>query len=239
MKKVLNAQLGLNYMTEEPNDYTAYIVSSGSVTVDDVIQLLREDGMEIKQETAKDIVTRFNSKAAELVLSGYNVNTGLVYMRPVIKGVFFDNNWDPGQHSVYVAINQGATLRSAVAETEVKILGEKGDPIQLFSITDTATGNTEGKLTKGRTAEIKGTMIKIAGDSDGVGLFFTNTGTKDVVKLAPGFIALNEPSRIMIVVPDTLTAGEYELSVVTQYMQNNKFLKNPRSAILPIPVIIE
>jgi len=239
VKKVLNAQLGLNYMTEEPNDYTAFVVTNGSVNVDDVIQSLRDDGMEIKAETAKDIVTRFNKKAADLALSGYNVNTGLVYMRPVIKGVFLDNVWDPEKHSVYVVMNQGADLRTAVAETEVKILGEKGEAIQLFSVTDTATGNTEGKLTKGRTAEIKGVMIKIAGDSDEIGIFFTNTETREAIKLSSEFIALNEPSRIMIVVPDTLTAGEYELSVVTQYLKGGKFLKTPRSAILPVPVVIE
>jgi hypothetical protein len=140
---------------------------------------------------------------------------------------------------VYVSINQGAALRSAVAETEVKILGEKADATQLFSITDTVTGNTEGKLTKGRTAEIKGSLIKIAGDSEEVGLFFTNTDTKDVLKLQPEFIALNEPSRVLIIVPDTLTAGEYELSVVTQFMNNGQFLKNPRSATLSQPVVIE
>jgi hypothetical protein len=122
-------------------------------------------------------------------------------MRPVIKGVFLDNTWDPEKHSVYVVMNQGADLCAAVAETEVKILGEKGEAIQLFSVTDTTTGNTEGKLTKGRTAEIKGTMIKIAGDSDEIGLFFTNTETKEAVKLSSEFIALNEPPRIMIVVP--------------------------------------
>jgi hypothetical protein len=59
------------------------------------------------------------------------------------------------------------------------------------------------------------------------------------IKLSSGFIAFNEPSRIMILVPDTLTAGEYELSVVTQFMQNGKFLKNSRHAILPISVVID
>jgi hypothetical protein len=239
MKKILNAQLSPNLMTEDPSDYMALVVTNGTITVDDIIQSMKEDGMEIKAATAKDIVTRYNNKSADLVLSGYNVNTGLVYMRPVIRGVFYDNQWDPGQHSVYVSINQGAALRSAVAETEVKILGEKADATQLFSITDTVTGNTEGKLTKGRTAEIKGSLIKIAGDSEEVGLFFTNTDTKDVLKLQPEFIALNEPSRVLIIVPDTLTAGEYELSVVTQFMNNGQFLKNPRSATLSQPVVIE
>jgi hypothetical protein len=239
MKKVLNAQLGFNYMTEEPNDYTAFVITNGSVNMDDLIQSLREDGMEIKAETAKDVVTRFNKKAADLALSGYNVNTGLVYMRPVIKGVFLDNTWDPEKHSVYVVMNQGADLRAALAETEVKILGEKGDAIQLFSIIDTTTGNTEGKLTKGRTAEIKGAMIKIAGNSDETGLFFTNIETREAIKLPSEFIVLNERSRMMILVPDTLTAGEYELSVVTQYSKSTKLLKTPRRAILPVPIVIE
>jgi hypothetical protein len=55
----------------------------------------------------------------------------------------------------------------------------------------------------------------------------------------PEFIALNEPSRVLIIVPDTLTAGEYELSVVTQYSHAGALLKTPRKAILGVPIVVE
>ncbi len=108
--------------------------------------------MEIKTETATNIISRFNRKAAERVVRGYNINTGLVYMRPVIKGVFYDRTWDPLCHRVYVAITQGLELRKAVDEIMVEILGEQSCPLAVYTLTDSSTGATNGTLTAGRNA---------------------------------------------------------------------------------------
>jgi len=49
---------------------------------------------------------------------------------------------------------------------------------------------------------------------------------------------LNEPSRLLVLVPATLEAGEYELSVTTQFTGGNTLLKAPRTVVLSLPVII-
>lgn len=238
MKKILNVWLRKNQLTADPNDYMASVVVNGSIDVEAIVDELVKEGMEIKRETVVDIVTRYNRKAAELVLSGNNVNTGLVYMRPVVKGAFYDKTWNPETNSVYVAINQGMELRNAVAETTVEFLGIQNDPLEIVSLTDSTTGKTDGTLTKGRNAELKGTYLKIAGENADCGVSFTNIATKAVTKLAPGDIVLNEPSRLLIMVPATLAAGEYELSVTTQFSGGNTTLKQPRVVVFDTPVII-
>lgn len=234
----LNAWLRPNHLTDDKNDYMAVPVTNGSLTIADIVRDLQREGMEIKAETAVDIITRFNRKVAERVLGGYNVNTGLVYMRPVIKGVFYDRTWNPKTHSVYVAMNQGMDLRHAVAETTVDILGEQSDFITIYSLTDNTTGATDGSLTKGRNAELKGSYLKVVGDDPTVGITFRNIDSKEEVKLASADIVLNEPSRLLILVPDTLVAGEYELMVTTQFTVSGKQLKQPRSVTFSEPVII-
>ncbi len=238
MKKTLRAWIRKNQLTEDPNDYMASAVVNGSIGINDIVDELQNEGMELKRETVIDIVSRFNRKAADLVLSGYNVNTGLVYMRPVIKGVFYDKTWNPELNSVYVAINQGLDLRNAVAETVVEILGEQADPLEILSLTDTTTGKTDGTLTKGRNAELKGSYLKITGENPDCGIAFRHIATQAVTKLAPGDIVLNEPSRLLVLVPATLEAGEYELSVTTQFTGGNTLLKAPRTVALNMPVII-
>lgn len=238
MKKTLRAWIRKNQLTEDPNDYMASAVVNGSIGINDIVDELQNEGMELKRETVIDIVSRFNRKAADLVLSGYNVNTGLVYMRPVIKGVFYDKTWNPELNSVYVAINQGLDLRNAVAETVVEILGEQADPLEILSLTDTTTGKTDGTLTKGRNAELKGSYLKITGENPDCGIVFRHIATQTVTKLAPGDIVLNEPSRLLVLVPATLEAGEYELSVTTQFTGGNTLLKAPRTVALNMPVII-
>lgn len=238
MSKNLKAWIRKNLLTEDPNDYTAVVSINGSVGMSEIVDELVNEGMEVKRETVIDILTRFNRKTAELVVSGYNVNTGLVYMRPIIKGVFYGKTWNPEVNSVYVTINQGVDLRAAIAETTVEILGEQSDPIEILSLTDTTMGKTDGTLTKGRNAELKGSYLKIAGDHPDCGVTFRNTATQVVTKLAAGDIVLNEPSRLLILVPASLEAGEYELTVTTQFTGGNKLLKQPRSVILGLPVEI-
>ncbi|MDY3548743.1 DNA-binding domain-containing protein [Riemerella anatipestifer] len=235
----LKAWLRPNLLTkDDPNDFVAVPLLGGSLGITEIIDALKKEGMEIQTETAVDIITRFNRKASELVLNGYSVNTGLVYMRPAIKGVFYDKTWDKEKHSVYVNVNQGTDLRKAANDTKVEILGEQSSPMSVFSITDKATGKTDGTLTKGKNAEIKGTYIKIDGDNPKNGIVFKNLDTQNEVKLAKDNIVINEPSRVLILVPTDLEAGNYELSITTQRSSGNTLLKDPRTETLSTPIVI-
>ncbi|MDY3521468.1 DNA-binding domain-containing protein [Riemerella anatipestifer] len=235
----LKAWLRPNLLTkDDPNDFVAVPLLGGSLGITEIIEALKKEGMEIQTETAVDIITRFNRKASELVLNGYSVNTGLVYMRPAIKGVFYDKTWDKEKHSVYVNVNQGTDLRKAANDTKVEILGEQSSPMSVFSITDKATGKADGTLTKGKNAEIKGTYIKIDGDSPKNGIVFKNLDTQQEVKLSTEHIVLNEPSRLLILVPTDLEAGNYELSITTQSSKGTTLLKEPRTETLSTPITI-
>ena len=239
MQITLKAWIRKNHLTEDPNDFAASVISSGSATTADIVKALVKEGMEIKPETAIDIITRFNRKASELVLSGFNVNTGLVYMRPVIKGAFYDKNWSSATNPVYIAMNQGSDLRMAVSETVVQILGEQNDPMSIFTITNTTTGNTEGVLTAGRNVEIKGSFIKVTGELPECGVEFKNVATGDIVKLALADYVLNEPSRLLLMIPADMPKGEYELTITTQFSNNKVNLKTARSASANMPIFIE
>ena len=235
----LKAWLRPNYLAqEEKNSFVASVVLNGSLTTDDIIQALKQEGMEIKEETARDIISRFNRKVSEKVLEGYSVNTDLVYMRPNIKGVFTDKTFNPKEQSVYVNITQGAELRKAIAQTTVEILGQQAEPIAIFGITDKATAKTDGTLTKGKNAEIKGAYIKVIGDDPKNGVYFTNIDTKVVTKVAAEDIVINDPSKLMILVPSSLVAGSYELSVSTQYANSATLLKQTRTVVLDTPITI-
>ncbi|MCO7319489.1 DUF4469 domain-containing protein, partial [Riemerella anatipestifer] len=115
---------------------------------------------------------------------------------------------------------------------------EQSSPMSVFSITDKATGKADGTLTKGKNAEIKGTYIKIDGDNPKNGIVFKNLDNQNEVKLAKDNIVLNEPSRLLILVPSDLEAGNYELSLTTQYSNGKTVLKEPRTEVLSTPIVI-
>lgn len=238
MQNTLKAWIRKNHLTEDTNDYAASVISNGSVTTVDIIKALVEEGMEIKSETATDIISRFNRKASEFVLSGYNVSTGLVYMRPVIKGVFYDKTWSSETNPVYIAMNQGTDLKAAVCETVVQILGVQSDPLTIESITDCSTGKTDGTLSHGRNVEIKGSYLKIVGTNPDCGITLKNIVTQVITKLAAIDIVINQPSRLLILLPYTLDKGEYELNLTTQFTGGNTLLKAPRSILFDFPITI-
>ena len=236
MEGKLKAWLKPNPLTPDETDFNIIIESFGSINPKGIIKELVAEGMELKPETVLDVVTRYNRKSIEMTLRGYNVNNGLVQMHPVVKGVAYGKKWDPETNRLYVAITQGSELRKAVAETKVEIMGEHPDPIALFGITNLSTGTTDGVLTRGFNAELKGTYIKITGEDPACGLYFRNVETNAETKLNPQYIALNDPSRVLFIVPAGMEVGNYELRIITQYSTGNKTLKQPRTVTLSFTV---
>jgi hypothetical protein len=236
--RIIKAWLRKNPLTTDPSDYTATIEASGSVTIDDIIEELKEDGMELHPETVKDVVTRFNKKCIDLILRGYFVSNGLVHMHASIKGVFHNNVWNPNVNSIYVTISQGKDLRDAITETTVEILGEHPDPSAIFTLTDLSTGATDGTITQKFNAEIKGTHIKVTGDDPDCGVYFFNEGSQTDYKLSTEFIVMNDPSRVLILVPEDLHPDTYQLRIVTQFTGSNKKLKHTRTVVYPLPVTV-
>ncbi|GHT23758.1 hypothetical protein FACS189430_07540 [Bacteroidia bacterium] len=238
MKNILKAWLVKNNLTPDPSDFAGLVESFGSIAVEGLIDELVKEGMELKRETVMDVVTRYNRKCVDMALRGYNVNTGLVHLHATIKGVFHNKTWNPDENSLHISISQGAELRKAAAATTVEIIGEHADLIALFGITDVSTGATDGTLTRGFNAEVKGTYIKIAGDDESCGVYLRNHETGEDFQFPVANIALNEPSRLLLLIPPTMDEGTYELRVTTQYMSNNKFLKTPRSAVFSAPLTL-
>ena len=239
MFRKLHAWLIRTHLTDNPSDFGAIVNSNGHVGIVDIVDMLVEVGMEIKRETAIDIINRFNRKAVDLILTGYNVKTGLVNLHATIRGLFHGKTWDSERNRVHIAILAGLILRNAMKEVEVEILGEHPASIALFNITDLSTKKTDGSVTRGFNAELHGTCIKILGDDPAVGVWLRNTVTEEDLRLPDVNIALNEPSRLLLLIPPTFPLAEYELRVVTQSSTGSKLLKTPRSATLAVPVVVE
>jgi hypothetical protein len=235
---MLNAYLVANLLTPAPNDYWISALRNGSVGLKELAQFVIDDGCEINIATLIDAVTRLNAKTAELVASGVNVDNGLVYLRANVKGAAYDQTWNAETNPVQIVTTPGTLLRKVAAATTVRILGVKSDSMAIVSVTDLYTQFTDGSLTRGRNAEIRGTNIKIAGEHPDVGLSLRHIPTGAVTRMDTADIVLNEPSRLLLLLPAHLADGEYELTVTTQYNVSSKLLKTPHSATLPYPVII-
>ena len=125
-----------------------------------------------------------------------------------------------------------------VMEEQEELMRVMSDIIAIHSVTDAFTGKRDGSLAKGRNAEIRGAFIKVVGDGVSVGVAFTKTDTGTRTLLDSHDIVINEPSRVLIMVPASLAAGTYDLSLTTQFTGSNKTLKNPRTVIYKTKITI-
>ena len=100
MSNTLKVKLWSNPLIAETAGFTAVPVINNNLNTQDLIALMKAEGMEIKTETAQDIITRFFRKAEEMVLQGNSINIGFVIARPTVKGVFKDDVWDKEKHFV-------------------------------------------------------------------------------------------------------------------------------------------
>jgi hypothetical protein len=230
MKNILKAWLRKNELTPDPNDMTAIVSPMGKINKSGLINAVMDEGIELKRETVEDVVTRYNRMAARYAALGWNVDTGLVYLRAIITGVFFGRKFDPVKNSIYVCATQGMAIRKELSDTEVEILGEMPEMIHIHQVTNLQTKTADGTLTRGRNAEVEGAYIKVTGDDPTVGVYLENLDG-EAFNLDASLIVVNNPSKLLLLIPEECQPGTYRLKVVTQFTGSGKLLNAPRQAV--------
>jgi hypothetical protein len=230
MKNILKAWLRKNELTPDPNDMIAVVSPMGKINKSGLIDAVMDEGIELKRETVEDVVARYNRMAARYAARGWNVDTGLVYLRAIVTGIFFGRKFDPAKNGIYVCATQGIAIRKELSDTEVEILGEMPDMIHIYQVTNLQTKTADGTLTRGRNVEVEGAYLRIAGDDPTVGVYLENIDGESF-KMDSSLIVVNNPSKLLLLIPSEWPAGTYRLKVVTQFTGSGKLLNAPRQAI--------
>jgi hypothetical protein len=231
MKNVLKAWLKKNELTSNPNDYIAVISPMGSINKKGLIQSIIDEGIELKAETIEDVITRYNRHAAQHAVNGWNVDTGLVYLRPVVTGAFYGKKFDPGKNSVYISATQGLDIRKEIAQTEVELLGEAPDVMSILQVINLQSKLADGTLVRGRNTQVEGAYIKVAGDDPAVGVYLTNIESNAVIKLEQDHLVVNDPSKLILLIPADVPVGTYLLKVCSQFISGKRIRKMPREIV--------
>jgi 3',5'-cyclic AMP phosphodiesterase CpdA len=130
----------------------------------DIVDELIKEGISVNRETALDLIYRFNRKSADLVLSGYNVNNGLVNLRSSVRGPLNDGKWNPAVNWVDVTITHGKDMYEAVAKTTVELLGEKDEPLESYNLSNQKNQFIESPQNSQRAVNTNTPTLKIAGE---------------------------------------------------------------------------
>lgn len=230
-KNLLKVWMADNTVTvDDKTDKIFVLETTRSVDQQFVLDRMEAKNPGVHRETMALAVKLYHEVISELVMNGYSVNTDLFRAVPQVKGVAVGNAWDPERNSIYVSLTQGKQLREEIKDTTVQILGDRQAAMYINGTQDNATRATDLSATAGRNFTVLGKNIKVAGTDASVGITLTSAATSTVTKLDQDMLVVNDPSRLIILLPANLKDGEYTLTVTTQYTAGKSLLKAPRHA---------
>lgn len=228
--------LAENLLTKDvTNDYTATVKTLLPKTVDNLADDIVKETAQ-NRETVIGIINLYDKKIIESVCQGNTVNTGSTLYAPALPGSFVgtDGVIDPAKQKPYVNINPSAAFRKELETVQPVFSGNVLDSggARIGLVTDSATGRTDGFMTPGNTIDITGKKIRsLNADGSGIGsIKFVNAETNAVAATIAS-TSLNDPGRIILVVPASLTDGTYRLEMETYYSNSNTLLKTPRTLV--------
>ena len=228
----IKAILFPNWLTDDPNDYSARVVSERSLSVSEICSTaVNRGGATTTAEAMEHNVNLFLKEMAYQLCDGFSVNTGYFTATTLIRGVFNSptETFNPEKHSLIFQFNQGETLRKELDSIEVNITGVGESSITVAQVTDVKTGSVNDLLTPNRNLKIRGYKLKLVGDHPEVGVYFVNEATTERTKVETTDIVTNNPSELVIVIP-ALAAGIYTLEVSSQFSGSSTPLKEPRTS---------
>jgi hypothetical protein len=203
-----------NHLTPDPDDQLAVVQPISTKSMEDVVDQMISRGSTVTKAEALSVMEEFALALMQLVKDGHNVITPLFNVAVSIRGTFVNASdaFDVARHTVKIRILPGRRLKDVADKVKVeKVQATKPLPI-LQSFRDVTSKTESDILTPGGVGHILGSALKFAAADATQGVFFTAlNGTVTKVEV----VADATPSKIIFVIPATLVAGEYSLSVRT------------------------
>ena len=218
-----------NFLTDNPNDFTAKVISERTLNVKEICKMaVSRGGAPSTAEAMEHNVALFLKEMSYQLMDGYSVNTGYFTANAQVRGVFDSRNeaFNPAKHSILFRFNQGDLLRKEIPNVKVQVMGVGESGIVISHVVDSKTGSVNDLLTPGGALKIKGGKLKIAGDHPDIGVSFEDEAGGSV-KVDERDLIVNKPSELIVHIP-ALSAGRYQLVICTQFSGSANSLKEPR-----------
>lgn len=127
-----------------------------------------------------------------------------------------------GKPSLTVKFSPSQLLKDAVQNIEISS-SEYSEPSgKISSVTDVASGKTDGTLTSGGTALVEGSGIKTGGEGSGIWLAPLEEGSERIsgeslwTKIE-SVLVYNQPKKLLFALPKSLESGKFKIVVRTRY----------------------
>ncbi|MDR2469186.1 MAG: DUF4469 domain-containing protein [Tannerella sp.] len=217
-------------LTENADDRIGKVICLRPARVNDLIARVMKRGTDLSETTLRASYDLLTGAALDELIERGGVEFGLGHYTLGVNGLFTGDHakWDPAQHSLVIHSTPNIRTRDAVRRIAVSVRGMAASGTFINTVTDVSSGEINTRITPGGGMNLSGDRMRIAGDPAVNGIFFEHQGTGEIRQVPLNAILTNDPKKLAFVVPATLPAGDYKITLVTQYSRGKETLKEPR-----------
>lgn len=232
---IIDAIAHLNVLTEVDNDYYLLPNVRGTLTIDGILERLREREIATKNVDGAAFVKTFLHECALASTQGYNINTPFFRSSLSIQGSVFSedlgSNVQGDRVKVGVNLEQGDEVRSMMANATVHVFEQAAPSGPALKTVHCPEEAEPHRLQLSGMVMIEGRRLAVKGDAEGVGVIFEKAdGSGSPVLIPPAKLNPNQPSLLQFILPAAVTAGEWRVKVCTQYGSGGSLVKEPRTS---------
>ncbi|MDR1326247.1 MAG: DUF4469 domain-containing protein [Treponema sp.] len=229
-----------NYLPKVSGTYIARTANEATLNIDEICAALKNrGGFTGNYNDLVEYVKQFFDEAVYQLCDGFAVNTGYFSIHPNVGGTFdkATEGHDTDKHPITFRFRTRAPLRVLAGRIVVEITGIANVSGYIDEFIDVSTEAVNETITPGGQFRISGYKIRIAGDNPDIGVYFVSvTDPTQRVKVF-GHLAENAPSKLIGIIP-FLTAGDWNLEIITQFSSGSFFLKEPRAIKSPLVLTV-
>lgn len=236
-------------LTERPDDF--YLRAKTMPDTIDLHAVARETALRLGGKNEDEVYTLLNaaeSVKCDALSSGYIVATPTALMQPCASGTVLKADLSKAPNrtkvKVYATLSMGPALRQSMEACQLEIFTQPAVVGPLLNGAVAATRTTaDGATTRvplpGKNITLTGRNLKLAGTDPAVGVTFTSVETPSKSVFVPAEdVTINEPKRLIFVLPATVTDGLWRVSISTQYGSGRTTVKNLRTYELDEPIAV-
>lgn len=237
-------------LTERPDDF--YLRAKTMPDTIDLHAVARETALRLDGKNEDEVYTLLNaaeSVKCDALSSGYIVATPTALMQPCASGTVLKADLskapDRTKVKVYATLSMSPALRQSMEACQLEIFTQPAVVGPLLNGAVAATRTTaDGATTRvplpGKNITLTGRNLKLAGTDPAVGVTFTSVETPSKKVFVPAEdVTINEPKRLIFVLPATVTDGLWRVSISTQYGSgSSRVVKNLRTYELDEPIAV-
>ena len=201
-----------NPLTDDPKDFRARLQLKGTKKRIDIVKRIMIKNSGLAESELIAVFDEERRAIEEFLEDGYSVDTGLVLIKPGVRGVFNSATeyFTPGKHELKINVSARKALKEVLKRiTLVKVVNGISVPV-ITVFEDMISQTNNESITPGKSAKIFGDKLKFDAADAEQGIFFikedeTETRVEEYTEVGNKKIIFN--------IPQGLTAGNYTLQV--------------------------